>query len=100
MFANDKDETVYSNGGRDGTIGWVKTRVLDATGDEKLAQGWCGSYVDVNGDGKFEPDVDKRVDLAHVYGIATNPIDDAHVWAAIPGVPGQIVRVDPKTCAT
>ncbi len=100
MFAGDKDETIYSNGVRGGTIGWVKTRVLDETHDEKLAQGWCGSFIDVNGDGKYEPDVDKMVDLAHVYGIATDPSDTSIVWGAIPGVPGKIVRVDPKTCAS
>jgi hypothetical protein len=111
MFARDKDETVYSNGVDGGTIGWVKTRVLDATHDVKLAQGWCGSYIDVDGDGKFEPGIDQRVNLRAIQGIATDPTDINAVWGAIPGLegelggsggsaPGRIVRVDPRTCAT
>jgi hypothetical protein len=41
QFAADEDETLYGNGVFSGAIGWVRTRVLDETGDEAAAQGWC-----------------------------------------------------------
>ena len=41
QFAADKDETLYGNGVFSGAIGWINTRILDETGDEAKAQGWC-----------------------------------------------------------
>ena len=34
-----------------------------------------------------------------VYSVAPNPVDGS-VWGARAGVPGQMFRIDPKTCAT
>jgi hypothetical protein len=97
-FANDKDETLYANGLRDGVVGWVKTRVLLETGDEAAAQGWCKPFVDVNRDGKVDPNVDVAIPMAGVYSVAANDADGS-VWAAVPApMPGRIVRIDPKTC--
>jgi hypothetical protein len=39
QFAADEDETIYGNGVFSGGIGWVKTRVLEETGDLAAAQG-------------------------------------------------------------
>jgi hypothetical protein len=99
VFADDKDETVYVDGIRTGTIGWVKTRVLDETGDEQAAQGWCGGYFDINGNGKFDEGIDRKINMRGVYSVAPNPVDGS-VWGARAGVPGQMFRIDPKTCAT
>jgi hypothetical protein len=97
-FAADKDETLYANGLRDGVVGWVKTRVLLETGDESAAQGWCKPYVDVNRDGKVDPNVDVAIPMAGVYSVVANDLDGS-VWAAVPApMPGRIVRIDPKTC--
>lgn len=99
VFAADKDETIYMDGIRSETIGWVKTRVLDATGDLSASQGWCGAYFDINGNGKFDEGIDQRINMRGVYSVAPSTVDSS-VWGAIPGVPGRIVRIDPKTCAT
>jgi hypothetical protein len=97
-FANDPDRTLYANGRGDQVIGWVKTRVLDETGDEIKAQGWCRGWYDINKDGKVDPAVDKPITMRNPYSVIPNPLDGS-VWAAIPApVPGKIVRIDPKTC--
>jgi hypothetical protein len=97
-FAADKDETLYANGLRDGVIGWVKTRVLLETGDLSAAQGWCKPYIDVNRDGKIDPNVDSPILMDGVYSVIPNDVDGS-VWGAVPRpMPGRIVRIDPKTC--
>jgi hypothetical protein len=55
-------------------------------------------YFDINGNGKYDPDVDQKVSVMGSYGVAANPKDHSG-WEAVPGVPGKIVRVDRKTCA-
>jgi len=100
-FAEDKDDTFYV-AGNDTALGWVKTRVLDETGDEQAAQGWCPAYYDVNGDGKFEKDVDRLITGGAGYYITYNPVDGS-VWYTLPGTPGKLIRMDvgsnpPETC--
>ena len=73
--------------------------MLDETGDEQAAQGWCGGYFDINGNGRFDEGVDKKINMRGVYSVAPNPVDGS-VWGARAGVPGQMFRIDPKTCAT
>ena len=34
-------------------VGWIDTKVYDATHDEQKAVGWCGQVLDTNGDGKI-----------------------------------------------
>jgi hypothetical protein len=97
-FSNDPDETLYANGLRNGVVGWVKTRVLLETGDLAGAQGWCKPYVDVDRDGKIDPNVDSPIQMAGFYSIEPNDVDGS-VWGAVPApMPGRIVRIDPKTC--
>jgi len=93
------DDVVYGSGSRTGNVGWVDIKVWDATGDPQKAQGWCGGYFDVNGNGKYDPDVDKKVTVFGAYGVSASPKDNSG-WTAIPGVPGQIARIDRKTCVT
>ena len=117
QFAADADETIYGNGVFSGGIGWVKTRVLEETGDLAAAQGWCLPYFDVNEDGRIEAGVDQyaferqrsagpggtmaglRIPPAVFYSVIPHP-SDGSVWSAVPGpMPGRIVRIDPATCA-
>jgi hypothetical protein len=51
----DKNEVLYGNGVFSGAIGWIDTKILDATGDEAAAQGWCRGYHDINQDGRSIP---------------------------------------------
>jgi hypothetical protein len=98
QFASDKDETLYGNGVFSGAIGWVKTRVLDETGDEAAAQGWCRGYFDINQDGRVDPAVDRQIPVSVIYSVIPHPTDGS-VWGAAPGpMPGKIVRIDPRTC--
>ena len=98
QFAKDADETLYGNGPFSGAIGWVRTRVLDQTGDVGAAQGWCRPYIDVNQDGRVDPNVDRQIQTAGIYSVIPHP-SDGSVWAAVIGpMPGRIVRLDPKTC--
>jgi hypothetical protein len=116
QFADDEDETIYGNGVFSGGIGWVKTRLLDETGNVAAAQGWCLPYFDVNEDGRIELGVDEyaferlrrgpggmmaglQIPPAVFYSVIAHP-SDGTVWSAVPGpMPGRIVRIDPKTCA-
>ena len=96
QFASDDDETLYANGVGSSAIGWIKTKVLDRTGDEAAAQGWCQGWFDLNQDGKVDPAVDRPIDF-NFYSVIPHP--DGSVWGASPGpMPGRIIRIDPKTC--
>ena len=100
VFAEDRDNTIFATG-NGSTIGWINTRVFLETRDAEQAQGWCPAYYDVNGDGRIDPAVDKRVD-AGSYGIGYNPVDGS-IWFASLGTPGKILRLTrganpPDTC--
>jgi hypothetical protein len=116
-LAYDKDETVYFalKIGQIGGVGWVNSRVWDATHDAEKAQGWCPPVIDYNGDGKIgaytrapqppDPKLDRFVDGTRGYGIAVNPVDGS-VWVGITKpVPGRLLRFvpgsnPPATCMT
>jgi hypothetical protein len=110
QFANDEHDTLWSSGDRN-VVGWLDTKKLDKTGDEAASQGWCPTILDTNGDGMVgdyvepdepaDPSKDTRV-AGFAYGIIPNPTDGS-VWFTRPypnTVPGQILRLDPKTCMT
>lgn len=110
QFAKDENNTLWSSGDSN-TVGWFDTKKFDETDDEAASQGWCPTVIDTNGDGKLgeyvepgEPAVagkDTRV-AGFAYGIIPNPADGS-VWFTRPYpnmVPGQILRLDPKTCLT
>jgi hypothetical protein len=116
QFANDKDETLYANGVFSGALGWINTRVLEETGNEAAAQGWCLPYYDIDGDGKIDPKIDRyvfsnfprptgmlagmEVPPGVFYSVIAHPTDGS-IWGAVPGpMPGRIVRIDPKTCVS
>ena len=104
-FGYDKDRTLYSDGGSPngtyGVIGWLNTKMFERTGDAMASQGWCSPYFDMNGDGKFDPQVDRRVP-GNPYSVQPSP-SDGSVWVAYASYPGKIVRMDrgnnpPATC--
>ena len=110
QFASDENDTLWSSGDYN-VVGWLDTKKLDDTKDEAASQGWCPTILDTNGDGKIgeyvepgepmDPAKDMRV-LGFAYGIIPNPADGS-VWFTRPYpnmVPGQILRLDPKTCVT
>jgi len=105
-FGYDKDDTLYWHGpqapGSPAILGWFKTKVYLETGSEQAAQGWCPAFIDVNGDGKIDPKVDKPI-VANLYAVTQSPSDPNVVWAAAPSVPGKIIRYSlgknpPETC--
>jgi hypothetical protein len=118
-FDRDKDNTVYFSG-EFNAMGWLDTRVWDATHDAEKAEGWCPLVVDTSGDGKIDPDssnwnnsdVKSQINLTDgglkvadpkkdtlvrgfIYGIGVSPKDHS-VWGAdyLPYVPGGIIRMD------
>ena len=118
QFAEDANDTLYFSGGG-AVVGWLDTKVYDETGDEQLAQGWCPTVLDTNGDGvitkpwnepaprgsreepPFDPARDTRV-VVGAYGIIANPLDDA-VWIVSDDFPGRLLRLErgddpPETC--
>ena len=110
QFAMDDNDTLWSSGDMN-TVGWLDTKMLDETNDEAASQGWCPTILDTNGDGKLgayiepgedaDPTKDTRV-FGFAYGIIPNHTDGS-VWFTRPYpnmVPGQILRLDPKTCLT
>ena len=97
-------------------VGWLNTGVLDETGDERGAQGWCPTIIDTNGDGvitkpwngprrggaESDPSLDTRI-AGFTYGIIPNPADGSIWIARTQPVPGQLIRLElgdnpPETC--
>jgi len=110
QFAYDDNNTLWSSGDMN-VVGWLDTKMFDETQDERASQGWCPTILDTSGDGRVgeyvgpddavDPTKDKRV-TGFAYGIIPNPADGS-VWFTRPYpnmVPGQILRLDPKTCLT
>ncbi len=101
MFAEDANHTLWTSGGG-AVVGWLNTRMFDATGDEEKSQGWTALILDANGNGTrdayVEPDQpvdpakDKRI-TAGFYSVA--PAPDGSVWGSSLGFPGAVVRLVP-----
>jgi hypothetical protein len=105
----DANDRLWASSGVGGNgvgdiVGWLDTRVYDATGDEQKAQGWTPLVLDTNGNGKrdegyaepnqpLDPARDKRI-LAGFYGVAVSPADGS-IWGSVLGFPGAVVRLDP-----
>lgn len=110
QFADDENDTLWLSGDVN-VVGWLDTTKYDETGDERASQGWCPTILDTNGDGELgeyvepnqpvDPTKDKRL-FGFAYGIIPHP-SDGSIWfvRTYPSnVPGQILRLDPKTCLT
>src|SRR3954454_6665392 len=101
MFAEDAINTLWTSGGGS-VVGWLNTKMFDATGDEQKSQGWTALILDTNGNGKrddyvepnqpADPTKDKRYGSAF-YAVA--PAPDGSVWGSVLGFPGSILRLTP-----
>jgi streptogramin lyase len=107
QFGFDANNTLWMSAGGaisgGDVVGWLNTKMFDATGDEEKSQGWTPLILDTNGNGKrddyvepkdpVDPTKDKRV-VAAFYGIAPSPADGS-VWGSVLGYPGAIIHLIP-----
>ncbi len=105
QFGFDANRTLWTSAGgpNSNVLGWVNTKMLEQTGDEKLSQGWTAFVLDTNGNGKrddytepnqpVDPSKDRRINAAF-YAVAPSPVDGS-VWGTVNGFPGSVVRVSP-----
>jgi hypothetical protein len=104
VFAEDANNTLWtSSGGGGGAVGWLNTKMFDATHDEQKSQGWTALILDTNGNGKrddyvepdqpLDPAKDKRIAGAF-YGVTVSPADGS-IWGTLLGFPGAVVRLVP-----
>jgi hypothetical protein len=104
QFARDAHDTLWFSGaGADNVLGWLDTRMFDATGDAARSQGWTALVLDTNGNGRrddyvepgqpIDPARDARINVGF-YGVAPSPVDGS-IWGSVIGFPGAIVRVNP-----
>jgi hypothetical protein len=105
VFAEDANNTLWTSGGAGASqvIGWLNTKMFDATGDAQKSQGWAPLIVDTNGNGKqdawtepgqpLDPAKDMRV-APTIYGVTVSPADGS-VWGTQLGYPGAVLRIVP-----
>jgi hypothetical protein len=101
MFAEDANNTLWTSGGGQ-VVGWLNTKMFEATRDEAKSQGWTVLVMDTNGNGKrdayVEPDqpVDPAKDKRFAGGFySVAPAPDGSVWGSVLGFPGAAVRLVP-----
>jgi hypothetical protein len=102
QFGFDSNETLWTSGGGQ-VVGWLNTRMFDATGDAAKSQGWTALVLDTNGNGKrdayvepnqaVDPSKDKRIN-AGFYAVMPSPVDGS-VWGSYRANPGAVVRLVP-----
>jgi len=102
QFGFDANETLWTSGGGP-VVGWLNTKMFDATGDAAASQGWTALILDTNGNGKrdayveadqpVDPTKDKRV-IAGFYAVMPNPVDGS-IWGTYRSNPGAVVRLAP-----
>jgi len=122
VFAADANDTLWtSSGGGGGVVGWLNTKMWDATHDAQKSQGWTALVLDTNGNGKRDAYVEGEQKVATapsgeslgtstVFNAATDPTKDTRlnaafygvavgkdgmVWGSVLGFPGGIVRLNP-----
>jgi hypothetical protein len=102
QFGYDADNTLWFSGGGQ-VLGWLNTKVFDATGDAAKAQGWTAFVLDTNGNGKrdaytepnepADPAKDRRI-TSGFYAVMPHPTDGS-IWGSSFSVPGAVMRVVP-----
>ena len=107
MFGEDADDTLWFNGYGSAYLGWLNTKMFDATGDAMASQGWTALILDTNGNGTRDAyvEVGEPADATKDTRIAdalysVNPASDGSVWGSVLGFPGAIVRVVPGSDPT
>src|SRR6185436_12917401 len=88
----DTKDVLWVSGSTE-VIGWLDSKIYDATADEQKASGWCPTVVDTNGDGRItrpwnepgapvDPSRDTRFgsndEQKRGYGVIPHP--DGSVW--------------------
>jgi len=101
MFAEDANNTLWTSGGGQ-VVGWLNTKMWEATHDEQKSQGWTALVMDTNGNGRrdayvepnapVDPTKDKRFGGAF-YAVA--PAADGSIWGSALGFPGAVIRLVP-----
>jgi hypothetical protein len=104
QFGYDANDTLWTSGGGP-VVGWINTRLFDATGDAAKAQGWTALILDTNGNGQrdeyvepdqpLDPAKDKRL-AGGFYAVSPSPVDGS-IWGSVgvfSGTPA-VVRLDP-----
>jgi hypothetical protein len=104
QFGYDENETLWTSGGGP-VVGWLNTKMFDATGDTAKSQGWTALVLDTNGNGTRDeyvesdqppdPAKDKRVN-AGFYAVMPSPVDGS-VWGSFRGPTSGVVRLMPGT---
>jgi hypothetical protein len=102
QFAYDANDTLWTSGGGP-VVGWLDTKLFDATGDAARAQGWTALVLDTNGNGRRDEHVepgqppdplkDTRI-VAGFYAVMPNPVDGS-IWGSTRAFPGAVVRLVP-----
>ncbi len=102
QFGFDSNETVWTSGGGP-VVGWLNTKMFDATGDAAKSQGWTALILDTNGNGKrdayvepdqpMDPAKDKRIQ-AGFYAVMPSPVDGS-IWGSYRANPGAVIRLVP-----
>jgi hypothetical protein len=97
QFGFDANDTLWTSGGGP-VLGWLNTKMFDATGDAAKSQGWTALILDTNGNGKrdeyvepkapLDPTKDKRIE-AGFYAIMPHPTDGS-IWGAYRANPGAV----------
>jgi hypothetical protein len=100
QFGFDANNTLWTSGGGP-VLGWLNTKMFEATGDPAKSQGWTAMILDTNGNGKrdayvepnqpVDPTKDKRIN-AGFYAIMPNPVDGS-IWGSYRANPGAVVRI-------
>jgi len=105
QFGYDANDTIWTSGGGP-VVGWLNSKVFDATGDAAKAQGWTALVLDTNGNGTrdaytepgqpADPAKDRRVN-AGFYAVMPSPVDGS-VWGSFRGnTTSGVVRLAPGT---
>jgi hypothetical protein len=102
QFGYDANDTLWTSGGGP-VVGWLNTKMFDATGDAAKSQGWTALVLDTNGNGRrddyvepdqpVDPTKDKRVN-AGFYAVMPSPVDGS-VWGSFRGNVSGVVRLAP-----
>jgi hypothetical protein len=103
QFGYDANETLWTSGGGP-VVGWLNTKMFDATGDSAKSQGWTALILDTNGNGKrdeyvepnqpIDPAKDKRI-VAGYYAVMPHPTDGSVWGSSRTGARSSVVRLAP-----
>jgi hypothetical protein len=70
VFAADANDTLWtSSGGGGGVVGWLNTKMWDATHDAQKSQGWTALVLDTNGNGKRDAYVEGEQKSGHFHSV-------------------------------